>query len=184
VHRAQVTRDSPANAPWVGTSTGCAAASTRRDSTSGSTSCPARSTWTRQRSSSTHSSPGRVLWFDALIGNVDRSWRNPNLLFWHGWPYLIDHGAPLAFHHNWAGAAAAVNRPYDAAQHALLGCSPDVAAAARHRSRATRGGAHGLCHAPRGTPRHPSGLAGESPHGRRRAQRTRTHRPDWLERRR
>ena len=56
--------------------------------------------------------------------------------------------------------------------------------AARHRSRATRSGAHGLCHAPRGTPRHPSGLAGESPHGRRRAQRTRTHRPDWLERRR
>ena len=27
---------------------------------------------------------GRVLWFDALIGNVDRSWRNPNMLFWHG----------------------------------------------------------------------------------------------------
>lgn len=51
-----------------------------------------------------------MLWFDALIGNVDRSWRNPNLLFWHGWPYLIDHGAALAFHHNWAGAAAAVNR--------------------------------------------------------------------------
>jgi hypothetical protein len=22
---------------------------------------------------------GRVLWFDALVGNVDRSWRNPNL---------------------------------------------------------------------------------------------------------
>ena len=27
---------------------------------------------------------GRVLWFDALVGNVDRSWRNPNLLHWHG----------------------------------------------------------------------------------------------------
>ena len=26
----------------------------------------------------------RVLWFDALIGNVDRSWRNPNMLLWHG----------------------------------------------------------------------------------------------------
>ncbi|MCU1599341.1 MAG: aminotransferase class i and ii, partial [Frankiales bacterium] len=25
----------------------------------------------------------RVLWFDALVGNVDRSWRNPNLLVWH-----------------------------------------------------------------------------------------------------
>src|SRR3978361_1610891 len=50
---------------------------------------------------------GRVLWFDALIGNVDRSWRNPNMLFWHGRLHLIDHGAALTFHHNWPGAAAA-----------------------------------------------------------------------------
>jgi hypothetical protein len=72
---------------------------------------------------------GRVLWFDALVGNVDRSWRNPNMLFWHGRLYLIDHGASLTFHHHWPGAAAAVARPYDAAQHALIECSPDVAAA-------------------------------------------------------
>jgi hypothetical protein len=72
---------------------------------------------------------GRVLWFDALIGNVDRSWRNPNMLFWHGRLQLIDHGATLTFHHNWPGAAAAVARPYDAAQHALIECSPDVRAA-------------------------------------------------------
>ena len=25
-----------------------------------------------------------VLWFDALIQNVDGTWRNPNLLVWHG----------------------------------------------------------------------------------------------------
>lgn len=72
---------------------------------------------------------GRVLWFDAWLGNVDRSWRNPNMLFWHGDPYLIDHGATLTFHHNWASAAAAVTRPYDAADHALVGCDPDVDAA-------------------------------------------------------
>ena len=72
---------------------------------------------------------GRVLWFDALIGNVDRSWRNPNMLFWHGRLHLIDHGAALTFHHNWPGAAAAVSRGYDAAQHALIECDPDVAAA-------------------------------------------------------
>ncbi|WP_233498665.1 HipA family kinase [Blastococcus sp. TF02A-26] len=72
---------------------------------------------------------GRVLWFDALIGNVDRSWRNPNMLFWHGRLQLIDHGAALTFHHNWPGAPAAVARPYDAAQHALVECSPDVRAA-------------------------------------------------------
>jgi hypothetical protein len=70
---------------------------------------------------------GRVLWFDALIGNVDRSWRNPNMLFWHGAPYLIDHGAALTFHHNWSSPV----RPYDAGEHALIECSPDVDAADR-----------------------------------------------------
>ena len=72
---------------------------------------------------------GRVLWFDALVGNVDRSWRNPNMLFWHGRLHLIDHGASLTFHHAWSGAAAAVTRPYDAAQHALVECDPDVSGA-------------------------------------------------------
>src|SRR3712207_692342 len=72
---------------------------------------------------------GRVLWFDALVGNVDRSWRNPNMLFWHGRLQLIDHGATLTFHHAWTGAAAALTRPYDAAQHALVECTPDVRAA-------------------------------------------------------
>jgi hypothetical protein len=78
---------------------------------------------------------GRVLWFDALVGNVDRSWRNPNMLFWHGHPYLIDHGASLTFHHAWSGTdaaalLAAAARPYDAREHALLGGDPDLAAAA------------------------------------------------------
>jgi hypothetical protein len=72
---------------------------------------------------------GRVLWFDALVGNVDRSWRNPNMLFWHGRLQLIDHGAALTFHHSWPGAPAAVARPYDASQHALVECAPDVRAA-------------------------------------------------------
>ena len=26
------------------------------------------------------------------------------MLFWHGRPYLIDHGATLTFHHAWSGA--------------------------------------------------------------------------------
>ncbi|MCY9783847.1 aminotransferase class I and II [Nocardiopsis sp. EMB25] len=72
---------------------------------------------------------GRVLWFDALTGNVDRSWRNPNMLLWHGRPYLIDHGATLIFHHNWAGAERYVTRPYDAHDHVLAGSAPDLAAA-------------------------------------------------------
>jgi hypothetical protein len=72
---------------------------------------------------------GRVLWFDALVSNVDRSWRNPNMLFWHGHLQLIDHGAALTFHYYWPGAAAAVSRPYDASTHALVECAPDVPAA-------------------------------------------------------
>jgi HipA-like protein len=67
---------------------------------------------------------GRILWLDALIGNADRSWRNPNMLFWHGALYLIDHGATLTFQHRWESAAAAVARPYDADDHALIGCHP------------------------------------------------------------
>jgi hypothetical protein len=40
-----------------------------------------------------------VVWFDALVLNVDRTPRNPNLLLWHGNLWLIDHGAALYVHH-------------------------------------------------------------------------------------
>ncbi|MYU23055.1 HipA family kinase [Streptomyces sp. SID8352] len=73
---------------------------------------------------------GRVLWFDALVNNVDRSWRNPNLLRRDGETWLIDHGATMIWHHNWPTAAASAARPYDAGDHALLRFAPDVRAAA------------------------------------------------------
>lgn len=73
----------------------------------------------------------RVVWFDALVGNVDRSWRNPNLLLWHGELWLIDHGATLYFHHAWTGAAKAIKRPYDAADHVLAPCATRLDAADR-----------------------------------------------------
>jgi hypothetical protein len=59
----------------------------------------------------------QVLWFDALVHNVDRTWRNPNLLVWYRNIWLIDHGAALYFHHNWATADP--KRPFDASQHVL-----------------------------------------------------------------
>ena len=59
----------------------------------------------------------QVLWFDALVQNVDRTWRNPNLLVWHGDIWLIDHGAALYFHHNWPTADP--KRPFDARDHVL-----------------------------------------------------------------
>jgi len=58
-----------------------------------------------------------LLWFDALIQNVDRTWRNPNLLVWHGGTWLIDHGAALYFHHDWSRASPA--KPFDARQHVV-----------------------------------------------------------------
>ena len=41
----------------------------------------------------------RIVWFDALVSNVDRTARNTNMLMWHREPWLIDHGATLYFHH-------------------------------------------------------------------------------------
>ncbi|MEU8685687.1 HipA family kinase [Streptomyces sp. NPDC048611] len=73
---------------------------------------------------------GRVVWFDALINNVDRSWRNPNLLVWHGELWLIDHGAAMIWHHNWPTADKASARPYNASDHVLATFGPDVASAA------------------------------------------------------
>ena len=72
---------------------------------------------------------GRVLWFDALVGNVDRTWRNVNMLRWHARPYLIDHGATLTFHHGWSGPeppGTGAARPYDATAHVMLGAAPDL----------------------------------------------------------
>jgi hypothetical protein len=40
-----------------------------------------------------------VVWLDALVTNVDRTARNPNLLWWHRRLWLIDHGASLFWHH-------------------------------------------------------------------------------------
>lgn len=65
---------------------------------------------------------GRIIWFDALVSNADRSWRNPNMLLWHGTLYLIDHGATLTFQHRWTSADQAAARPYAIAEHVLLGC--------------------------------------------------------------
>ncbi|MEX2552733.1 MAG: HipA family kinase [Actinomycetota bacterium] len=63
----------------------------------------------------------RILWLDAFVANVDRSWRNPNLLLWHRELWCIDHGASLYFHHNWQSSTPerfAAQR-YDTGDHIL-----------------------------------------------------------------
>jgi hypothetical protein len=66
---------------------------------------------------------GRILWLDSLCANVDRSWRNPNLLVWRGDLFAIDHGAALYFHHAWPGGSGSPERfaaqPYDVSEHIL-----------------------------------------------------------------
>lgn len=65
----------------------------------------------------------KILWLDAFCANVDRSWRNPNLLLWHRKLWVIDHGASLYFHHGWAGGVTDPNRfanqPWDVSDHVL-----------------------------------------------------------------
>lgn len=41
----------------------------------------------------------QIVWLDAYITNVDRTFRNTNMLLWHKELWLIDHGACLYFHH-------------------------------------------------------------------------------------
>ena len=43
----------------------------------------------------------QIVWLDAYITNVDRTFRNTNLLLWHKELWLIDHGAAFYFHHSW-----------------------------------------------------------------------------------
>lgn len=63
-----------------------------------------------------------IVWFDALVTNVDRTPRNTNLLVWHRDLWLIDHGASLYFQHNWeSGTIARAGAPFAAIrEHVLL----------------------------------------------------------------
>ena len=72
----------------------------------------------------------RILWFDALVTNVDRTPRNTNLLHWHDRLWLIDHGAALYFHHSWKDWRGASRRSFTAARdHVLLPFAGNVAEA-------------------------------------------------------
>jgi hypothetical protein len=71
-----------------------------------------------------------IVWFDALMTNVDRTPRNPNLLVWHERLWLIDHGAALYLQHAWEDPPAEADRPFPAIRnHVLLACAGDIAEA-------------------------------------------------------
>jgi len=70
-----------------------------------------------------------VVWLDALVMNVDRTPRNPNLLVWHGRVWLIDHGAALYTQHGDDFAATADRRFAAIREHVLLPHAGSVAEA-------------------------------------------------------
>jgi len=62
-----------------------------------------------------------IVFFDALVTNIDRTPRNPNLLTWHGETWLIDHGAAFFRQHGDRPLAeTALAATPMLAEHALL----------------------------------------------------------------
>ncbi|MGO4821164.1 MULTISPECIES: HipA family kinase [unclassified Flavobacterium] len=54
----------------------------------------------------------QIVWLDAYITNVDRTFRNTNMLIWHKELWLIDHGASLYFHHSWTNWEKHAQSPF------------------------------------------------------------------------
>ena len=71
-----------------------------------------------------------IVWLDGLTANPDRTSRNPNLLWWRGALYLIDHGAALGFQYSLPDVEpSAARRPYTIREpHMLRGQAGDVTA--------------------------------------------------------
>jgi hypothetical protein len=57
-----------------------------------------------------HDFAASVVWLDAFVTNPDRTAKNPNLLVWERRPWLIDHGAALYAHYDWASVDEARTR--------------------------------------------------------------------------
>jgi hypothetical protein len=77
-----------------------------------------------------------VVAFDALVTNVDRTPKNPNMLCWHKQLWLIDHGAALYVHHGWDDWRRRAEAPFQLLrQHVLLPQASALPEAARELAR-------------------------------------------------
>ena len=66
-------------------------------------------------------SASKVVLLDSIITNIDRTAKNTNLLNWNKELWLIDHGASLYFHHNWANWESHLPRTFpNVKDHVLL----------------------------------------------------------------
>ena len=54
----------------------------------------------------------KIVWLDAFIINVDRTFKNTNLLIWKKELWLIDHGASFYFHHSWTNWETTAKTPF------------------------------------------------------------------------
>lgn len=80
-----------------------------------------------------------IVWFDALITNVDRTAKNPNLLYWHNQVWLIDHGACIPAQHSDSPLQEAALRPFPwIEKHVLLDAAGSILEAhERNRAQVT-----------------------------------------------
>lgn len=63
----------------------------------------------------------KIVWLDAYITNVDRTFRNTNMLIWNRELWLIDHGASFLFHHSWDNWQKHAEGPFPSIKtHVLL----------------------------------------------------------------
>ncbi|HEU4790151.1 MAG TPA: HipA family kinase [Flavobacterium sp.] len=71
----------------------------------------------------------QIVWLDSFITNVDRTFRNTNMLIWHKELWLIDHGASLYFHHSWNSWETHAKSPFALIKdHVLLPQATELAA--------------------------------------------------------
>lgn len=54
----------------------------------------------------------KIVWLDAFTTNIDRTFKNTNLLWWHKELWIIDNGASFYFHHNWKNFDVAAKSPF------------------------------------------------------------------------
>lgn len=62
----------------------------------------------------------KTVLLDSMITNIDRTAKNTNLLNWNDELWVIDHGASLYFHHNWANWEASIPRTFPMIKNHVL----------------------------------------------------------------
>lgn len=63
----------------------------------------------------------KIVWLDCFVTNIDRTFKNTNLLWWHKELWVIDNGASFYFHHNWQNFDTAAKTPFKYVKdHVLL----------------------------------------------------------------